>query len=502
MTTVNFNASVVAIKEETTEGTAVAPAAAGDYVASQDDFSMEAAFEQLENAELSSTIGASKNSLGSENPSAQFSHYLRHSGTEGTAPNYKLLLKALFGNEDVEGAEYNTVSSSTTSVIKVDSAEGANYRQGQALLIKDATNGYSIRPVDSISTDDLTIAFPVGTAPGTGVDLGQAITYYMANSGHPALSLWHYLGNQGAIQMMSGARVTSATFNMEAGGYINASYNLEGLEYFFNPINIASADTYIDFTDDQGTVAAQITAGWYKDPHELAAAIQTAMDNATSETITCTYSDTTGKFTIATSTSSVLSLLWNSGSNAANTVGDKIGFSTAADDTSATTYTGDDAIDLSAPQTPTYDSADPLVAKANELIIGDGTETTCLQAQSVTVNFTNSRKVKESICATSGRSGSIISARDITISVVAYLDQYDVDKFKRYRANTETRFMYNAGTKSGGNWVEGTCYCLYSPQGTISSFSLSNDEGLTAVNFEFKPFVASNGDAELMLSFV
>jgi hypothetical protein len=132
--------SSLGVRVESTEGTLVAPTTGAHFVALQDDFSMSPEFEVLENAELKSSIGKAKSIQGIENPTFSFSHYLRNSGTAGTAPNYGPFLKAGFGGEDVAGVEHNTVASSTVALVKVDTGEGATYVRGQPLLIKDNFN--------------------------------------------------------------------------------------------------------------------------------------------------------------------------------------------------------------------------------------------------------------------------------------------------------------------------------------------------------------------------
>jgi hypothetical protein len=107
--------TVVAIVPEVTEGTPVAPSSASQYTAIQDDFEMSPNVATLENAELKSSIGKGKPILGIESPTASFSHYLRHSGVEGQAPDFKELLEAAFGSEVDASTEYATTSSSTTS---------------------------------------------------------------------------------------------------------------------------------------------------------------------------------------------------------------------------------------------------------------------------------------------------------------------------------------------------------------------------------------------------
>lgn len=505
MTAIQTRASVLAVVKETTEGTPVAPSGATDFIALQPDFSMTPAFESLTNDELRNSIGQAKPIQGLETPSASYSAYLRASGVVAQAPNYGEFLEAAFGAVATASTEYDTVSSSTTSVIKVNTGEGATFQRGEPLLIKDGTNGYRIRCLDSISGDDLTTGFQVPVAPGTGVNLGRAVLYYPANTSHPTVSLWHYLGNGGGVQMLSGGRVTNMSIDIAAGQLINATYDLEGVKYYFNPITIASTDTKLDFTDDDGTWAATIAEGVYKDPHELASAIQTAMRTANAgETATVTYSNTTGKFTIKT-TGTVLSLLWSSGSNAANTIGDKIGFVTGSNDTgtAATTgYTSDNAITLTAPYTPSYDSADPLAAKDHEVMVGTTTDYACFAASSVSISMGTPKSNILSVCSTSGVSGSIVSSREVTIEISALLNQYDADKFRRVRENDETKFQYSFGVKSGGSWVAGKCGAIYAPTCTVSAIALEDADGLVQMNLTLTAFVNSSGEGEFFIGFV
>ena len=151
MTTINTRASVLGIKVESTEGTPAFPASTADYIAQQDDLTMEPSFEQLENAELKNSLGMAKSIVGAEAPTCSFSHYFRHSGTEGTAPKFaSTILKAIIGSENIDADEETCDAGSTVSNIKL-TANGDHHPRGTGLLIKDATNGYSIRPAHSLS---------------------------------------------------------------------------------------------------------------------------------------------------------------------------------------------------------------------------------------------------------------------------------------------------------------------------------------------------------------
>ena len=298
---------------------------------------------------------------------------------------------------------------------------------------------------------------------------------------------------------MAGSRVTAFTASFAAGELINANYSLEGIEYFFNGMTASATDTKVDWTDDQGTAEATITAETYKDPHELASAISAAMNGQTSETITVAYSDTTGKYSFS-ATGAVFSMLWNTGANTANTLGDLVGFDVASDDTAALTYEADNAIDFStSPLTPTFDNADPVAAKSNELLIGDADDLVCIDASTVEVSMTTPKKDILSICAASGKSGSIVNGREVEISVTALLEKYDSDKFRRFRENVDTKVLYNYGTKSGGNWVPGKCGFVFGPTMTITAFNITDDDGLASLEMTLKCFVNSAGEGEIYM---
>lgn len=493
--------SVLAVMVETTEGTAVIPSAGTDFIALQDGFSMEPAFNVLESAELRSSIGKAKTITGLENPKASFNHYLRHSGVEGTAPNYKKLLKAAFGTETTNGTEYTTTSSSTVSTIKMGSGFGAHFSRGMGLLIKDGTNGYSIRPVFSVATDDITLGFNVAVAPATGLGVGKAVMYSPANSGHQTLSLWEYRGNGGAVEMISGARVTEMGLDIKAGEMIQGAYTLDGIKYFFNPIDITSSTKYLDFLVGSTDYSAILTVKTYRDPHELAQAVQDAMNALVAGNVV-TYSNTTGKFTIANSGAGTYTLKWQTGTNTANTIATKLGFSAAANSSAALTYAAPTAQSWAAPYTPSYDNTDPLVAKDNEVMIGGVTDITSFAAANLSFKLSNNRSTIQDVTAVSGISGSVIKERHVTVEVTGLLTRHEADKFKRFRANDDTSFLYNFGTKSGGNWVAGKCGCLYIPTCTISSFAMEDLDGLVALKMTLTGFVDSSGNGEVYLTFV
>jgi hypothetical protein len=106
---------------------------------------------------------------------------------------------------------------------------------------------------------------------------------------------------------------------------------------------IDASNAKIDITEgSSGDAVATIVSGTYASGTALATAVATALNAAaTDNTWTCTYSTSTGKFTIGHDAVQTGALEWNTGSSTANSAGDILGFNTDADDTGASSYVGD-----------------------------------------------------------------------------------------------------------------------------------------------------------------
>lgn len=499
----NNNSSRLYVVEETTSGTLKAPSGGSEALALQPGFEMTPNTDTQNNEELRASVGPSKPILGLERPTASFSHYLRSSGTQGSTPDFHLLLKSIFGSTSTNGTERTTDAASSTTVVKL-TAGGSDFALGKAMLVKGST--YEIRPVDSVSTNDVTLGFALNNAPGSGVNVGKCVNYTPANSGHPTLSLWLYRANQANIEAMAGGLVTQLDIDLDVGSLINMSFQVSGTKFFFNPIIITSSNNKIAVTTDNVTDdEAVVATGQYQSPVELAAAVQSALAAVDPlETFTCTYSSTTGKFTIATSTSTVLSLLWKTGASGSDNdddhIGTKLGFLDAADDTGATTYTSDNAQSYADAFTPSLDSSDPLVAKGMEVLLGDQSSyiLPCIQTLKATMSL-ETADVK-CLTSTSGVDSKVVRRRNCSIEMTFVLEQHQADLFDRFINNRATKFCFNFGPKTGGNWVAGKCGNLYCPQGTISAIRVGEADGTVIFTATYSPYVDSSGNPEIYLN--
>jgi hypothetical protein len=500
MTAISNKKSVLALVKEVTEGVPVRPSGATDYTALQEGFQLTPQFETLQNTEIRASIGKAKDELGAENPQFTFSHYIKASGIVAQKPDFGLLIESCLGAVTVDSAERDLVVGSTHTVLNVDTGEGVNYQRGQAILSQPAGN-FQIRNVLSVAADALTLAQRLSGAPAATTLIGRAILYRVLDEGHPTLTAWLYRGNGGNIEMVSGLRVTEMSIEATANQYINGSFTCGGVAYYFNPIKISSTNKYLDYEDDDGDHSISIAEKEYKDPHQLAEAIQAAINALSpSDAITIEYIDATGRFNF-TSAGTTFELKWQSGANTANTIGSTLGFVVSADDTGSLTYTSDNAQSWASPYTPNLYDSNANVAKYVEVIMGDNDDTSCFGAQRVNIRVGNTKTDIPDLCEESGKSGSIFSAREVTIDVVAKLSQHDVDRFKRFRAGSNVIFTFNWGIKVGGQWKKGSCVNVFVPTASITAYEVQDQDGLAVLNTTLTGYI-QDGLGEFYMNFI
>lgn len=215
---------------------------------------------------------------------------------------------------------------------------------------------------------------------------------------------------------------------------------------------------------------------------------------------TVTFSSSTGRFTIGAGSATLLTLLFSTGANTANTIGDKIGFSVAANKTGALSYVSDSEQSYVSSITPSYDSADPIVVKGAELFIGNQTDNICFCAQTVSLAVAKSVEDVDCICEESGVLLKVPTSRTATMEVTAVLRKHDVALLDALLKNSGIAAMMNCGPKSGGNWIAGRCFNAYLQNCTVASFTTSGDSFLQ-VNISLKGYVTTTGK-DVYLNFV
>lgn len=490
-------ASIFAIKEEVTAGEYVKPDSGTQFVPLRPGNSLSFTAEQLESDELLNDIGAAKSFVGKESSEGSHSAYLRHSGVEGQEPQLGVMFESVMGSKAVNGVEYTSAIGSNENVVTV--AVPANHYPGQALLIKSGV-GYQIRNVKEIDGSDLILNFSASNSTD-GLNLGKAITYLPVAQGHPTFSATKYLGNGHAIEATAGNTVTELSLTADANGFGEVEFTYAGTKYFFNPIEVGATNKYLDFVDENGTFAVLIAEKVYKTPIELCDALKAAMEAASpTEEFVVRYDKGVGTFTLATNTSATFELLWDTGANAANSIGATLGFVVASDDTGTTTYVSDDSLDLESAITPVYDSADAIIVKGAELFIGTNEDDLCVCAQSVSLTISKEVEDVDCICEENGVKEKIAVSRAVEMSVTAVLNKHDATLLDALLKNSGISAMLNAGPKTGGNWIPGKCFNVYLSNCTVSSYTTTGDSFIQA-EITLKGFVTST-QKDVYLNFV
>jgi hypothetical protein len=487
--------SVFAFVRESAEGTLVDPAAT-DFTVVREGASISGAMNTVTSDELRNSIGSSKAFATSQAPTGSVPKFFKPSGVEGQAPDYAILIESCLGGKSVAGTEYTTAASSTAGTattrakVKVTAGVEANFLPGQALLIKDGTNGYAVRNVMATASGELTASFNFGVAPGTSLGLGKAAFFYPSDVAQPTFTAHWYqsaLSASGVHLAMAGGRTTAMNIEFVANELAGASFEIGGLSFYTNPITITASSKYINFTDSTGTRVCTLTEKTYASPMDLAAEVQAKMDAATADTITCSWSNSTGKFTIASS-GTVLSLLWNTGANAANSARTKLGY-TSTDKTGALTYTSDNAQTYAPSVTPVYDAASPQVVRHNMLQIGTFNDYLCASGSTLSVSISTPKTDIPDWCQESGLSESVVLSREVTFSATLKFEKHQVQHFYNLINNRESQLAFVHGQRSAGNWVPGTIVSVFMPTVSMTASTIADQDGYLVMQLEGTAFV-------------
>lgn len=495
---------VFAFIKEDTEGVLKEPLAA-NFTAVREGANLVGAVNTTESDEQRNSIGASKQFTTNQAPTGNIPKYIKTSGVEGQAPDYAILIESALGGLSVAGSEFSTVGGSTAGdsttrgTIAVTPGDELNFAVGQAMLIKDGTNGYAVRHVyNGIASGSLPLNFNLNTAPGAGVGLGQAVFWYPVDSDQPTYSSWRYQSSTTASalkQAISGTRTTNMAFDFPANELGAVTFDLGGLEFFTNPIEITATNKYIDFTDDGGTIVAILDEKVYATPMTLALEVASKMTAASAasggNTITCEWGNKTGLFTIATD-GVTLSLLWNSGANTANTAAPALGFDSASDDTAALTYSSDNEQTYEPPATPAFDDAEPAVIRDNMLLLGDFDEYECFGGQALTITVGTPKTDVPNWCSVSGIDESITLSREVTVSGTLKFKKHDVERIYKLLNNESVQLQFVTGIKSGGNWVPGTVTSIFLPNVSVTTNTIDDADGYLVETLEGTAYVGSD----------
>lgn len=228
----------IAVMEEVTEGTYVAPAAATDYVQpTEDGMEMSPAKELKERSVLNNSIGKSRSRVGIKSVTASIPVELIGGGVEGSKPDYDLLMKATLGNTRALAARVTSKSSGNgTNTLAIEDADIGSLAVGDIVLVLE-TGAHVIAPILSkVSTAGSATITLLRSKIGGGnfsnsVQIAKFTTFYPANSGHSPLSVSMYWGDE-IRESGSGMRPSAMTLeNFTTGEIASLNYQLEGITF-------------------------------------------------------------------------------------------------------------------------------------------------------------------------------------------------------------------------------------------------------------------------------
>lgn len=501
--------SVLAIIKEVTEGTLVQPSAGSQFTVLREGFTVQGALETVSSDELVNDIGASKSFSSKETPTASIPKYFKHSGIEGQAPDYGLLIESAMGSVTVNATEYDTDSGSIAgdrdnrAYLQMPAGEAANFEVGQALLIKHGSANFEIRNIQSIDTgaDRLFLNFNLDTAPALATNLGKAIFYQAQATGHPTYSVHHFQASDsssGFHQALAGCRTTSMAIAFPVNELATIDFDIEGIKYYFDPMTVTASNKYVDFTDDGGTKSIALTEGTYDHPSELAAALAERLSLASVNTISVYYD--ASKFTFG-SDGTTFELNWATGTNTANSAATLLGFDGGSDDTGSTTYTSDNAQTWGPSVAPEYDDQTPTIVKSNEFFFGDYFNKVCRSGSNVSLTVSTPKTDVDDYCAVSGVSESIVLERTAELTATLTFKKDEIDGFYNLLKNRDVALAFNHGPKSGGNWEAGKCVNVYMAKATITANTIADTDGLVIVEMTASGFVTS-AEKDIHISFI
>ena len=503
------------------EGALQKPTSGTQFLAIQPDFSLAPNFTTTENVELKDDIMSGKNIVTGEAPTGTFSHYLTGSGTAGTPPEYGSIVQASFGGFRSLTTEQTLTAGSTTSLLKFTSAAvAANFKKGDACLVKDTTNGWSVRPVESVSGTDVKLGFNLDNAPATGTKIGQFVTYFPLSDNIPVFDMWHYIGaGESGVENIANCRVTGMSLTANAKDLINCTYSFEGTQYRFNKdfteqFRLFAYNNKFNVVNTQGgtrtSTEVELTAQSYATGALLATEIQTKVSAITGlNSFRATFSNNRFSFT-----STAAYLLDFSGAGAvpegAATLADVLGFESEdvsgtapSTGTKASTKNAQLYRDYGSGLTESYDDTDPIIARGQQIFIGDASNNICIDSSSVSINVNTPKALITSICQESGNYRSLISARSATVTVSAHLQDDDQRFFDTFQQGDTTQFCLVAGKKTvAGQWKPGETFVVYGSPASITSWAVTGSNDVYMLDLELTCYSPGDGAGSIFLSYV
>jgi hypothetical protein len=290
------NTTSVAIEEEVTEGTYVAPAGASSFLQIlKSGFEMKPSKELLERDIFLGSIGQATPRTGTKSISGALPVECRAYSTEGAAPEFDKLLKACLGTRrQIATTTTTKASGNTATVLQIEDADISKYAVGDIVMTKGA-GAFHVSPIIARSTGagtatiTLLVPHPAGDHADSVV-ISKMTMYTVAESGHPSLSVTKYVDS--AVEDIGiGCRVSKMDLSDFATG------KMPKLNFGFDGLDFDKSLTAPSFTPsyDQALPPLALDARLYMDATEVVSVNELALSIENTVSFATSFSAANGK---------------------------------------------------------------------------------------------------------------------------------------------------------------------------------------------------------------
>lgn len=273
----------VGVEIEVTEGVYVAPSSATKFVQTLvDGFDISPKKNVLERNIFTASIGKTSPRVGQSQVSGTIPCEARANSVEGAAPEYNALMKSAMGTSHAIASSTTTKASGNTGTeLCIDDSDISKFQVGDIVMVKEA-GAYHVSPILTVDSTSgaakitLLVAKPLGSFSNSVV-ISKSITYNVADTGHPSLSISKYI--EGAVlEKAVGCKVTSMSLDKFSTGQLPSfHFGFEGLDY-------AQSVTSIPFTPSYDSALPPIVLdgrlymdGTALDVNEISVSLQNAL---------------------------------------------------------------------------------------------------------------------------------------------------------------------------------------------------------------------------------
>ncbi len=210
---------------------AVDPTIALGDVIEHVDFTLEPDRAEIARDVKRNTFSELETIMGEETVSGDITVELHGSGTPGTAPEADPLYHCAMGEKRASSASETITGSSTTS-IKLGSADGVNHRIGEAIMLDPTVAGsgaYEVSFITNIVGDVLTVYPAFSLAPPTGRAIGAGVHYNLSKN--ELKSLWtQFWRGDITLEQYKGCKVNNLSMDFTSGAIINPKFTIQAKE--------------------------------------------------------------------------------------------------------------------------------------------------------------------------------------------------------------------------------------------------------------------------------